>query len=407
MREFASPSARAAALSRPVKMLYTAFCAFTALGLLSCVGLYDGIVGFAARATPAQLYANLIAHYQQAMEPRKLLEVTHFHLFSVPLYLLVVGHLFLLSGRGARTKTLVVTAAVALTALHLAAPWLVALGGGGCRVDLPDQRSGHAARIRGPHGRARLRDVVLSALDGGSLIRERARRRWRCPPGPAWRPPRWRARSPRRPHGQPASPALAQLAQPRKCAPGIAGGGRDAHQPLAAQRRQRAHLIEQRPASSGSAPASAVLAADVHFQEHGSGRRTPAPPGQLLRHVQPIAGVDERRPAHHQLHLVRLQRPDGMPFHAGPQRLRLVPQLLRVVLAEVRLPRPYASRIRSTGLILLTAISLTDHGSRPRAPRPPTRAPCRCHPEDTSTAAPRPPPARAAASPGAEAPPRC
>ncbi len=129
MREFASPSARAAALSRPVKMLYTAFCAFTALGLLSCVGLYDGIVGFAARATPAQLYANLIAHYQQAMEPRKLLEVTHFHLFSVPLYLLVVGHLFLLSGRGARTKTLVVTAAVALTALHLAAPWLVALGG--------------------------------------------------------------------------------------------------------------------------------------------------------------------------------------------------------------------------------------------------------------------------------------
>lgn len=129
MREFASPSTRAAALPRPVKMLYTAFCGFTALGLLSCVGLYDGIVGFAARATPAQLYGNLVAHYQQGMEPQKLLEVTHFHLFSVPLYLLVVGHLFLLSGRSAMAKTGIVTAAVALTALHLVAPWAVALGG--------------------------------------------------------------------------------------------------------------------------------------------------------------------------------------------------------------------------------------------------------------------------------------
>ncbi|MGE5049395.1 MAG: hypothetical protein ACM3PC_12540 [Deltaproteobacteria bacterium] len=129
MREFASPSTRAAALPRPVKVLYTAFCGFTVLGLLSCVGLYDGIVGFAARATPAQLYANLVAHYQQGMEPHKLLEVTHFHLFSVPLYLLVVGHLFLLSGRSAAAKTGIVTAAVALTALHLVAPWAVALGG--------------------------------------------------------------------------------------------------------------------------------------------------------------------------------------------------------------------------------------------------------------------------------------
>jgi len=129
LREFAAPSTRAAALPRPVKVLYTAFCAFTAFGLLSCVGLYAGIVGFAVQATPAQLYDNLIAHYRQPLEPHKLLEVTHFHLFSVPLYLLVVGHLFLLSGRSQKAKSVIVTAAVALTALHLAAPWLVLLGG--------------------------------------------------------------------------------------------------------------------------------------------------------------------------------------------------------------------------------------------------------------------------------------
>jgi len=129
LREFASPTTRASALPRPVKLLYTAFCAFTAVGLLSCVGLYDGIAGFGVHATPAQLYGNLIAHYQQALEPHKLLEITHFHLFSVPLYLLVVGHLFLLSGQSPRAKSAIVSAAAALTVLHLAAPWLVLLGG--------------------------------------------------------------------------------------------------------------------------------------------------------------------------------------------------------------------------------------------------------------------------------------
>ena len=59
MREFASPTTRAAALSPPVKVLYTAFCGLTVAGLLSCVALYDGVVRFGARTTPAELYRHL------------------------------------------------------------------------------------------------------------------------------------------------------------------------------------------------------------------------------------------------------------------------------------------------------------------------------------------------------------
>lgn len=129
MREFASPSTRAAALPRPVKLLYTAFCAFTAAGLLSCAGLYDGIVRFGARTTPAELYDHLVSYYQAGMTAGRLLEVTHFHLFSMPLYLLVVGHLFLLTGAGARAKTGWISASVAATAVHLCAPWMVYFGG--------------------------------------------------------------------------------------------------------------------------------------------------------------------------------------------------------------------------------------------------------------------------------------
>ena len=68
MREFASPATRAAALPRPVKALYTAFCALTAAGLLSCIGLYDGVVRFGVRTTPAELYGHLVSYYQPAAD---------------------------------------------------------------------------------------------------------------------------------------------------------------------------------------------------------------------------------------------------------------------------------------------------------------------------------------------------
>jgi len=128
VREFAS-AARAATLPRAVKVLYTAFCAFTVAGILSCVGLYDGIVAFGARTTPAELYRHLVGYYRAGIAPRKLLEVTHFHLFSMPLYLLVLGHLFLLSGLDARAKKGWIAAAIAFTAVHLFAPWAVYFGG--------------------------------------------------------------------------------------------------------------------------------------------------------------------------------------------------------------------------------------------------------------------------------------
>ena len=145
MREFASPASRAGALPRPVKVLYTAFCAFTVAGLLSCIGLYDGVVRFGARATPAELYDHLVSYYQPGAGPpapavgeagpspmstRRLLEVTHFHLFSMPLYLLVLGHLFLLTGLSARAKMGWISASVTGTAVHLLSPWCVHFWGG-------------------------------------------------------------------------------------------------------------------------------------------------------------------------------------------------------------------------------------------------------------------------------------
>ena len=80
-------------------------------------------------AAPAPTVAPVAGRITVAASYRKLLEVTHFHLFSMPVYLLVFGHLFLLTGATARIKTAWISASVAATAVHLCAPWLVFFGG--------------------------------------------------------------------------------------------------------------------------------------------------------------------------------------------------------------------------------------------------------------------------------------
>jgi hypothetical protein len=125
MREFA-PHGSLAALSRPAKVLYSAFALLNLAGLASSVALYDGFVDFRASATPSELYGRLVAHYgPTGLDRRALMEVTHAHLFTMSVLLLVAGHLFLLTRAPLRLKTTLITLGVAAVGLHLAAPWIV------------------------------------------------------------------------------------------------------------------------------------------------------------------------------------------------------------------------------------------------------------------------------------------
>jgi hypothetical protein len=154
MREFAAASGRVTTLSLPARILYTVFALLTLAGAVSCVVLYDDIVRFDARATPDQLRGRLAAHYEGVsgdgasgggasgdgtsgdgasgdgagrggMSRQRLVETTHAHLFTMPVLLLVAGHLFLLARTSMTAKLAVVIVASAATTLHLFAPWLV------------------------------------------------------------------------------------------------------------------------------------------------------------------------------------------------------------------------------------------------------------------------------------------
>jgi hypothetical protein len=160
MRQFSSSGFRLWNLGIEAKILYTAFCVLTLLGIVSSALYYGDLVGagtkgiksyYAGEARPEAPNEGQpapaaapsgpaidVPDDEQARQPivvpmtyRKLLEVTHFHLFTMPVVLLIIGHLFLATGLGDRAKLGWLIAAVAGVAAHLATPWIVRYGGAG------------------------------------------------------------------------------------------------------------------------------------------------------------------------------------------------------------------------------------------------------------------------------------
>jgi len=159
MRQFASSGFRLWNLGIEAKILYTTFCVLTLCGIVSSALYYGDLVGagtggiksyYAGEAKPAPAVPAPAAGAPPSgpaidvpedepgrppivvpMTYRKLLEVTHFHLFTMPVVLLIIGHLFLATGLGDRGKLLWLIGASSSVAAHLATPWIVRYGGGG------------------------------------------------------------------------------------------------------------------------------------------------------------------------------------------------------------------------------------------------------------------------------------
>jgi hypothetical protein len=148
VRQFGSSGFRLWNLGTEAKVLYTAFCVLILFGVASSALFYVDLVGTGTDGIK-RYYAGEPAHAAadapaggptielppseaQPREPlvvavsyRKLLEVTHFHLFTMPVVLLIVGHLFLATGMSDGLKRGFIFGGAASVALHLATPWLV------------------------------------------------------------------------------------------------------------------------------------------------------------------------------------------------------------------------------------------------------------------------------------------
>ncbi|HET6417159.1 MAG TPA: hypothetical protein VFG22_12750 [Polyangiales bacterium] len=147
MQDFTRPSGRLRALPLGARAVYTVFLVFTLLGLALTLWLTHDMVGidlkgvteyYGGGATPIAevevesgpaLFLPPGGDDLAAFEPmprRKLLEITHFHLFSMPVYLLILSHMYMLSRSRKTAKAAWIGVGSFGTLLHIAAPWLVA-----------------------------------------------------------------------------------------------------------------------------------------------------------------------------------------------------------------------------------------------------------------------------------------
>jgi hypothetical protein len=151
VRQFARPFP-ITRLSLEARVLYTGFLLFLLLGMISSVWLYQDSFGGLSGQSAAEYYRGSTAPAQappakegQGAGPalelpgeaadtapmrlekpaRQVMETFHFHLFTVPVVLLIVGHLFMLTSLATRVKVGIIILATVATFVHLLAPLLV------------------------------------------------------------------------------------------------------------------------------------------------------------------------------------------------------------------------------------------------------------------------------------------
>jgi len=147
VRQFASPGFKIWNLGREAKVLYTIFCVFALAAYAVSVLYAEDLIGL--RTRDSRLYYaggavesavpvdNRIQLPEEAAHPvrepisyRHLLEVTHFHLFTVPVFLLIVAHLFMLTAISPKAKLFWILSCGLGSLVHVAAPWIVRYAGG-------------------------------------------------------------------------------------------------------------------------------------------------------------------------------------------------------------------------------------------------------------------------------------
>jgi hypothetical protein len=122
MKEFLYLRNGLRSLQPSTRFAYTLFLVFSLASYGVMIALAAGRSGFSP-ASVGDYYAGGGDRY--AKTAGELLELTHFHLFSVPLLLFVQGHLFLMTRWPQSLKKWIVIAAFTGAALDLAGPWLI------------------------------------------------------------------------------------------------------------------------------------------------------------------------------------------------------------------------------------------------------------------------------------------
>lgn len=110
-------------LDAGARTLYGAYLLLTLLGLASAALLHHDGMGLSAEQG-ATWWRGDEGGMAYPKSYRQLVELTHFHLFTEPVALLVVAHLYVLGGDGQRRKIAAIVFTTGAIVCQIALPWL-------------------------------------------------------------------------------------------------------------------------------------------------------------------------------------------------------------------------------------------------------------------------------------------
>lgn len=109
---------------RHIRLIYTLFLLFTLVGFAFSFYWAHSMTSLSPQGI-ADHYRGSDATYGEPMSFRELAEVTHFHLFTIPVTFIILVHVLYLTRASDRTKAWTTWAAFAGVGLDIVSPWLI------------------------------------------------------------------------------------------------------------------------------------------------------------------------------------------------------------------------------------------------------------------------------------------
>jgi hypothetical protein len=129
MRDFARRGFQLRRASPEIRVAYSGFLVLTAMGLVTFLSLSAGRVGY----TPAAIATYYRGGESEMSFPRtfwQLVEVSHFHLFSIPVVVLVLSHLLFATPTTSRFRVWLTSVTYAGAFLEVTGSWAVRYASG-------------------------------------------------------------------------------------------------------------------------------------------------------------------------------------------------------------------------------------------------------------------------------------
>lgn len=112
---------------RRTKVVYTALLVYLLFGLATIIAIEALKTGWTPQGV-ADYYRGNEARMKFEKTPLEMLEVSHMHLFSVPVVFFILGHAFMMTTLPDRKKYRIVGASVLAVFLSIGSPWMIRFG---------------------------------------------------------------------------------------------------------------------------------------------------------------------------------------------------------------------------------------------------------------------------------------